>query len=76
MAASKKYGPEYYSRIGKKGGTVVKEKLGSEHYMRIGKQGGETTKKKLGTEHYARIGRIGGMNRHAANKPKEGGAEQ
>lgn len=45
QATKKKYGPEFYSKIGSVGG----------------KKGGKTTKKKYGTEFYQKIGRKGGM---------------
>jgi general stress protein YciG len=45
LTTKKKYGPDFYSRIGSVGG----------------KKGGQTTKKKYGTEFYQKIGRKGGL---------------
>jgi general stress protein YciG len=45
QSTKKKYGPDFYSRIGKVGG----------------KKGGRTTKKRYGTEFYQKIGRKGGL---------------
>jgi general stress protein YciG len=45
LSTKKKYGPDFYSKIGSVGG----------------KKGGQTTKKRYGTEFYQKIGRKGGM---------------
>ncbi len=45
QATKKKYGSDFYSKIGSVGG----------------KKGGQTTKKRYGTEFYQKIGRKGGM---------------
>jgi hypothetical protein len=45
LTTKKKYGPDFYSKIGSVGG----------------KKGGQTTKKRYGTEFYQKIGRKGGM---------------
>ena len=45
QTTKKKYGSEFYSKIGSVGG----------------KKGGQTTKKRYGTEFYQKIGRKGGM---------------
>jgi general stress protein YciG len=45
LTTKKKYGSDFYSKIGSVGG----------------KKGGQTTKKKYGTEFYQKIGRKGGM---------------
>jgi uncharacterized protein len=45
QATSKKYGSDFYSKIGSAGG----------------RKGGQTTKKRYGTEFYQKIGRKGGL---------------
>jgi general stress protein YciG len=59
-----KYGPEFYSEIGQKGGEVGgkirKQQLGHEGYVELGKKGGETVKEKYGPEFYSEIGQKGG----------------
>jgi general stress protein YciG len=45
QTTKKKYGSDFYSKIGSVGG----------------KKGGQTTKKRYGTEFYQKIGRKGGM---------------
>jgi CheY-like chemotaxis protein/general stress protein YciG len=59
IAARDKYGPEFYSTIGKKGGRTFRERHGSAFYATIGKKGGLTTRSQQGVEHYLRIGRVG-----------------
>ena len=52
-ATAKKYGPEFYEEIGKKGGKiggpigglVTKEKYGQEFYEEIGHKGGQKVKR-------------------------------
>jgi len=41
-----KYGTEYYSRLGKKGGIVTSEGHGSDHYSRIGAMGNKAGKQR------------------------------
>jgi len=48
-ATAKKYGPEFYEQIGKKGGRIG------------GPKGGLTTKQKYGHEFYEQIGHKGGQ---------------
>ena len=45
LTTKKKYGPDFYSKIGSVGG----------------KKGGQTTKKRYGPEFYQKIGRKGGL---------------
>jgi general stress protein YciG len=56
----KKYGVEFYSRIGKQGGETVKQKRGTAYYAEIGHKGGAATAAKHGPEFYSRIGKKGG----------------
>lgn len=65
-----KYGSEFYSRIGKKGGDTTR-KLGSAHFSAIGKKGGAMTKMIHGKEYYAEIGKSGHDAMVAAIKAKE-----
>ncbi|HDZ86865.1 hypothetical protein LCGC14_0858790 [marine sediment metagenome] len=58
-STSRRYGPEFYETIGRKGG-----KIG-------GPKGGQTTKKRYGHEFYEEIGRKGGQKvRALINKGK------
>ncbi len=52
--------PDYYRKMGSKGGNRVKELLGRAYYEEIGRKGGTAVKKKHGAEFYERIGRKGG----------------
>lgn len=53
MSTSKKYGPEFYESIGKKGGLIggpkggmaTKQKYGHEFYENIGHKGGQKVKR-------------------------------
>ncbi|MDP1808949.1 MAG: hypothetical protein Q8L35_05365 [Actinomycetota bacterium] len=53
QATAKKYGPEFYEEIGKKGGRIggpkgglaTKEKYGHEFYEEIGHKGGQKVKR-------------------------------
>lgn len=36
-----RYGTEFYSEIGKRGGETVKQERGAEYYSTIGRKGGE-----------------------------------
>lgn len=65
-----KYGADYYSRIGKRGGVNVREKLGSDFYSRIGTKGGETTLRRHGREQFRAMGK----KAHGGVKGKDGGA--
>ncbi len=58
---SREVRPEFFSRIGSKGGRTVRERRGPEFYADIGRRGGQTTRDTLGVEHYERIGRMGGL---------------
>ncbi|TET55210.1 MAG: hypothetical protein E3J54_00595, partial [Actinobacteria bacterium] len=48
-STSKRYGPEFYETIGRKGGRIG------------GPKGGQTTKRKYGHEFYEEIGHKGGQ---------------
>ena len=58
---SEKYGPEFYEKIGKKGGSSTANKYGPEFFGRIGKKGGRAVTAKYGAGHFERIGRKGGQ---------------
>ena len=58
---SEKYGPEFYEKIGKKGGSSTATKYGPEFFGRIGKKGGKAVTAKYGPSHFERIGRKGGQ---------------
>jgi len=58
---SEKYGPEFYEKIGKKGGSSTATKYGPEFFGRIGKKGGKAVTAKYGPGHFERIGRKGGQ---------------
>ena len=49
QSTSRRYGPEFYETIGRKGGRIG------------GPKGGQTTKKKYGHEFYEEIGHKGGQ---------------
>ena len=38
---AERYGPEFFGRIGRKGGKAVSEKYGAGHFERIGRRGGQ-----------------------------------
>ena len=57
------HGPDFYSKIGKKGGEARKQKLGKNGYRDLGRKGGQTTAKRQGAEFYSFIGRKGGKAR-------------
>jgi len=58
---SEKYGPEFYEKIGKKGGSSTASKYGPEFFGRIGKKGGKAVTAKYGPGHFEKIGRKGGQ---------------
>jgi len=65
-----KYGPDFYSEIGTKGGETVRREvekgtLPKDFYSQIGQKGGNTVKEEYGPEFYSQIGKKGG------NKVKE-----
>ena len=59
QAVKAKYGPEFFARIGKKGGATMKQR-GPDYFAEIGRKGGEATKQKHGSALYARAGKAGG----------------
>ena len=59
QAVREKYGPEFYARIGKKGGETVKQR-GPDYFAEIGRKGGEATKRSHGFDFFSRIGKVGG----------------
>jgi general stress protein YciG len=61
-AVKKKYGPEFYSKIGQIGGEAVAKARGPEFYSQIGKMGGEAVRSKHGAEYYSQIGKKGGAS--------------
>ena len=71
QAVREKYGPEFYSKIGKMGGDAVKEKRGPQFYADIGKKGGDSTKSQHGSAFYSRIGKEGGKRGSVTAAPKE-----
>lgn len=62
-AVKEKYGPDFYSAIGKKGGEARKASLGHDGYQQLGQMGGQTVKNKYGPEFYQQIGNKGGEAR-------------
>jgi general stress protein YciG len=61
LAATERNGPEFYEKIGKKGGSSTATKYGPEFFGRIGKKGGKAVTAKYGAGHFERIGRKGGQ---------------
>lgn len=63
-AVLRKYGADFYAKIGGKGGerggAARKRSLGHDGYVALGQKGGEAVVKRYGPEHMARIGRRGG----------------
>lgn len=77
-----KYGPDFYSRAGKKGGRpkgsgagnskgglAVKAKYGEDHYARIGRKGGETVRDTHEPGYYSELGKKGGVATRRAHGP-------
>jgi general stress protein YciG len=61
QAVIRKYGREFFARIGKRGGETSRERLGQAHYVAIGREGGLTTKRNRGgSGYYSLIGKPGG----------------
>ena len=56
-----RYGEQFFSAIGARGGLTVAHERGPEYLQQIGAKGGATTRQKYGPEHYAAIGRKGGQ---------------
>jgi general stress protein YciG len=78
MAVREKYGPEFFARIGSKGGRTVREKRGPEFYANIGRLGGQTTRDRsvssttsalAGWAVCARVG-ANGMRRRRASRSR------
>lgn len=65
---SARYGPAFYSDIGKRGGEVTKTH-GPGFFSKIGKLGGTAVSAKRGPEFYARIGQKGGETVKAKTDP-------
>jgi general stress protein YciG len=55
------YGPDFFARIGKKGGEAMKQGHGAAYYAEIGRKGGESTRRTRGFDFYSRIGKVGGQ---------------
>ena len=67
QAVRAKYGPDFFARIGKKGGETMKQR-GPAYFAEIGRKGGESTKRTQGAAHYSRIGKAGGAAKGSRNK--------
>lgn len=65
--------PEYYRKIGQKGGQKTKATYGNDHYKKIGRQGGALLSEKRGPEFYAEIGTKGAQARAERSKPDHEG---
>lgn len=52
--------PDYFKKIGSKGGTTVKTERGAEFFREIGRAGGTTTRDTQGDGFYEKIGKLGG----------------
>lgn len=53
--------PDYYKRLGAKGGNTTKRRKGREHFQRIGSIGGSRTAVEQGPGFYQKIGSKGGQ---------------
>ena len=64
LAAARKYGHEFYERIGRKGGETVKAHHtdDADYYQELGRRGGQSTHARHGSAFYAAIGRKGGQS--------------
>lgn len=61
-AIKKKYGSEFFSKIGKKGGKSLRSRVAVEDpsfYVRIGKAGGDAVKEKHDPAYFSRLGQMG-----------------
>ncbi|MEO6888989.1 MAG: general stress protein [Ktedonobacteraceae bacterium] len=65
-----KYKEDHYQRIGKKGGTKLKETRGSEYYREIALKGGQANASKYDTNHFSKIGKKGGSVTKARQDPE------
>lgn len=70
-ATARRYGREFYSRIGRKGGATNRERHDKDFWREIGRKGGETTKQKHGEHYYKEIGRKGGHHSKRDKRPPE-----
>lgn len=55
--------PEFYARIGKKGGERVLKERGYEWFATLGRQGGKTLRERNGPDYFRLLGRRGGLAR-------------
>ena len=64
LAAARKYGHEFYERIGRKGGETVRAHHAddADYYQELGRRGGQSTHARHGSAFYATIGRKGGQS--------------
>lgn len=52
--------PDYFKKLGTKGGARVKEVMGEGFFEEIGKKGGAKVREMFGREHFEEIGKKGG----------------
>jgi uncharacterized protein len=71
VAVRDRYGPEFYSSIGARGGSTVLEERGVEYLHDLGARGGAATRQRYGPEHYAEIGRKGGLAGRGRKRPRK-----
>ena len=69
-ALRRRYGEDFYSAIGARGGSTVLEERGVEYLHDIGARGGAVTRQRYGPEHYAEIGRKGGQAGRGGKRPR------
>ena len=69
-ALCRRYGEDFYSAIGARGGSTVLEERGVEYLQDIGARGGAVTRQRYGPEHYAEIGRKGGQAGRGGKRPR------
>ena len=71
LAAREKLGPDFYRRIGRKGGKHGARGKFPRFFHIIGGLGGEQTLRAHGREHFVRIGAKGGKRSPAAGRGRE-----
>lgn len=52
----RRYGPDYYQKIGSLGGNATLARYGIDHFREMGEHGGATTMECYGSSHYAALG--------------------
>jgi general stress protein YciG len=56
-----KYGKDYFSKLGAKGGQATVKKRGTDYMAKLGRKGGKTVAKEYGTKYMRTIGHKGGI---------------